>query len=318
MALFGGKSSIATLEAQARTAQEDLAAAEVAFTKAVQAMEQPPIELSDDQVGDLVGVKNLAEVRLVKARAALRRAELALETARNETAEKDQAARRSHALKIGHAAKDLVRKELAAAIKGLLPALKAKGEADIVIMEYNQTVPATERLACLDDELLCSPVIPERELERVREVLWINGHGGDPYPPEIAKDIEEQPDGSGRLIRKYPNGHPFFGQSIDRLTRRRVFDKITYSPAVPGRGPGGSLAEVLRLPGLGGEIGWQPVTGGPSAVLAALARLERGDPQPARKAEPQTRLMAVSPILNSRSELLAWERKEAGLADAAE
>ena len=318
MAFFLGKNSIDTLETQLEKAKTEYAAAESSFSAAVTAMEDPPIELTDDQVGDLVGVKNLAEVRLVRARAIARRAELALAAAKTEQETKVRETARVAIVAKRDAAAALVRKELPALVSIARRLLKAKAEADLAIHKYNITVSREERLPSLDDELLCSPSIPERELDRERLTLWVNGYGSEPFPDQVAKHIQEQPDGTGLLVSKYDSNSPFIGARTDRLTARRVYDKITTLPAVSGHGPGGTLAEVLSLPGLGGEVGWQPVTGGPGAVLAALARLEEGNRQPGRKPEPQTVLKPVSPILNSRAELLAWERQQAGVADAAE
>ncbi|WP_146101451.1 hypothetical protein [Bradyrhizobium sp. AC87j1] len=73
--MAGKTSQIANLEAKAGNAQR-ACRRRGRFASAVHSLEAPPIELSDAQIGDLVRIKNLAEVRLVKARAAHRRANM--------------------------------------------------------------------------------------------------------------------------------------------------------------------------------------------------------------------------------------------------
>jgi hypothetical protein len=151
MALFG-KNSIANLEAQAEKAKQELDAAEAAFASAVQAMEAPPIELTDDQVGDLVGVKNLAEVRLVKARAGRRRADIALIEAKNAAVEKERSTGISRVTSMGTAAQKLARAELEAATKGLRNALRALAEAESERLKLNARLPAEQQISSFEED----------------------------------------------------------------------------------------------------------------------------------------------------------------------
>ncbi|WFU25523.1 hypothetical protein QA649_04615 [Bradyrhizobium sp. CB1717] len=138
--MAGKTSQIANLEAKGLETPSELAAVEAAFASAVHSMEAPPIELSDDQIGDLVGIKNLAEVRLVKARAAHRRADHALTEAKTAAAEKERKDNLTRVHSLGAAAQKQMQEAVTTAIKQLRAAMRAMAEAEI---ESRNSEPAT-------------------------------------------------------------------------------------------------------------------------------------------------------------------------------
>jgi hypothetical protein len=303
MALFG-KNSIANLEAQAEKAKQELDAAEAAFASAVQAMEAPPIELTDDQVGDLVGVKNLAEVRLVKARAGRRRADIALIEAKNAAVEKERSTGISRVTSMGTAAQKLARAELEAATKGLRNALRALAEAESERLKLNARLPAEQQISSFEEALFVTQGQPEQEISRDRELLWINPFGGEPYAPEFAKLIHDNGDGSATLRRATG--------TAETISNQRYFDRVRVQVGVRpyGQYP---LAGLLNLPGLAGQPpGWRAMpSASPEQVIAELDRLKDAVPTHSQSREVVERLEVKSPIFRNKAARLEWEQQQA-------
>ncbi|MCP1851233.1 MULTISPECIES: hypothetical protein [unclassified Bradyrhizobium] len=312
MALF--KSSIATLETQAQNAQEELAAAEAAFSSAMQAMEQPPIELSDDQVGDLVSVKNLAEVRLVKARASVRRTEVALSEARAAAAEKERRESLARVNAMGANAQKLLEAFLASTNKEAQKVLRTMAQAELAREELNKKLPEDQRIEPFELAVLMSPTIPRQDISRTRELHWLNPHGGRPYGPEFARKIKDNGNGTAYLSSPgtdYSAGH------TTNITKRQYFDRVRFSDWVRGTGAS-SLAEVLALPGLrGGVPGWRPMDrASPESILQELDRIESAEAPAERAPEVKELLEPVSPVFSTVEELKAWEAEQAAQAKA--
>ncbi|MCC8937419.1 hypothetical protein H8A99_13285 [Bradyrhizobium sp. Arg68] len=307
MALF--KSSIATLETQAQNAQEELAAAEAAFSNAVQAMEQPPIELSDDQVGDLVGVKNLAEVRLVKARAAVRRTEVALSEARAAAAEKERRESLARVNAMGANAQKLLESFLATTNKEAQKVLRTMAQAELAREELNRKLPEDQQIAPFELAVLMSPTIPRQDISRTRELHWLNPHGGRPYGAEFARRIKDHGNGSASLSSP---GTDYSGGHTTNITKRQYFDRIRFTDWVRGTGAS-SLAEVLALPGLrGGVPGWQPLDRpSPESILQELDRIENAETPAERVPEVKELLEPVSPVFSTVEDLKKWEAEQA-------
>ncbi|UWU73047.1 hypothetical protein N2603_23370 [Bradyrhizobium huanghuaihaiense] len=297
------KTSIANLEAKAQETQSELAAAEAAFANAVQSMEAPPIELSDDQIGDLVDIKNIAEIRLVKARAAHRRADHALTEAKAAAAEKERKDNLARVHSMGSAAQEQMQRAIAGATKELRKAMRMMAEAEIAREVLNQQLPEGERISSFEIAVLSAPTVPRREISRKRELLWVHP-SGRPYDEEIARRIRDNGDGTASLSTQ---GGPYTTATTTHITKRQYFDVITFADWIPSRGDS-SLAQVLSLPGLkGGPRGWTPMRYvSPQGVLSELDRVEAytsNDPEP----DIRTELEMVSPVFDDVESLKTWE-----------
>ncbi|MBP1297463.1 hypothetical protein [Bradyrhizobium elkanii] len=297
MAPNAGKNTIAALEAQAHAAQNELAAAESAFAGAVQSMEEPPLELSDDQIADLVDVKRLAEVRLVKARAAYRRAGHALTEARKVAAERERRDELARVHSMGSAAQKQLEDAVTTATKQLRAAMRSMAEAEVARETLNRKLPDDQQIPSFEVAIMDAPSIPRHEISRVRELHWLHP-SGRPYDPEYAAKIKPNANGTAYISH---GGH------TTTLTKRAFFERTTYTDWIGARGVS-SLAAVLALPGLkGAPAGWSPmrfVT--PQSVLNELDRIESHnhvDPEP----EIRSELVAVSPVFESVEEIRAWE-----------
>lgn len=306
MAIFK-KNTIAALEEQAQTAQDELTAAEAAFASAVQSMETPPIELTDDQIGDLVGVKNLAEVRLVKARAAHRRADHALTEAQKAAAEKERKDELARVHSMGTAAQKQMTDAVMTATKQLRAAMRSMAEAELAREALNAKLPDDQQIPDFEIAVMNSPSVPRKDISRTRELHWLRS-SSDPYGPEYTRQIKENADGTAMLS--------VAGRS-EKLFRRRYFDRVTYSDWKGFRGAS-SLASALALPGLkGAPAGWSPlryVT--PRAVLDELDRVEAYvyvEEGPEIKEE----MVVASPIFEDAEALKAWDAEQHNADEAA-
>jgi hypothetical protein len=302
------KKTIGDLEIQAETAQAELAAAETAFANAVAAMEAPPIELNDAQIVDLVDVKNLAEVRLVKARAAYRRADHALTEAKKAAAEKELRDALARVNSMGSAAQKQMHDAVTTATKQLRAAMRAMAEAELAREALNRKLPDDQQIGSFEIAVMDAPGMPRKEISRVRELHWLRAPG-QPVDPEYAAKIRENGNGTATLSH---------GGLTTTLRRRQYFDRVVFSDWMPSRGVG-SLARELSLPGLrGAPAGWSPMRyATPQGVLAELDRVEayitHVDPQPEIKEE----LLAISPIFEDEGSLKAWEAEESATEAAA-
>lgn len=294
------KKTINDLEIQAETTQAELAAAETAFASAMAAMEAPPIELSDDQIGDLVDVKNLAEVRLVRARAAYRRADHALTEAKKAAADKERKDELTRVSSMGAAAQKQVHDAVTTATKQLRAAMRAMAEAELAREALNAKLPDDQQIPGFEVAVMDAPGVPRKEISRVRELHWLHP-SGRPFDPEYAGKIKVTSNGSASISH---------GGVTTNITRRRYYDRVTYSDWMGHRGVS-SLASALALPGLkGAPASWSPmryVT--PQSVLNELDRVEAHihvDPQPEVKEE----LEVVSPVFDDAESLEAWEAEQ--------
>ncbi|WP_156527949.1 hypothetical protein [Bradyrhizobium stylosanthis] len=299
--MAGPKTSIANLEAKARETQSELSAAEAAFANAVQSMEAPPIELSDDQIGDLVGVKNLAEVRLVKARAAHRRADHALTEAKNAAADRERRDNLARVHGLGASAQKQLQDAVTTATKQLRAAMRAMAEAEMEREALNRQLPDDQQIPGFEVAVMDRPGVPRKEISRVRELHWIRPGSGKPYDPEYAAKIKVNSNGSAYLSH---------GGLTTNITSRAYFDRVTYSDSLGYAGVS-SVASALALPGLkGAPAGWTPMRFvSPQTVLAELDRTEahvHSDPVPEVKQE----LEAVSPIFEDTESMRAWEAEQ--------
>lgn len=303
MAFGLGKNSINSLETQFTKVQAELSAAETAFSNAVQAIEAPPIELTDEQVGDLVSNKNLTEVRLVQARAAVRRAEHSLTEARNLAAEKERKAEIDKVTAAGAAAQKLVAEELTAATRGLRRAIRAMAEADCERLKLNTRLPAEQQIASFEEALFVTPGQPEQEISRDRELLWINPFGREPYAPEFARLIRDNGDGTATLRRATG--------TADTIRDQRYFDRVRVQVGVRPYGEY-PLAGLLNLPGLAGQPpGWRAMpSASPEQVIAELDRLKDAALTRPQSREIVERLEAKSPIFKSKDARLAFEEQQ--------
>lgn len=297
MASTAGKNTIAALEIQAEAAQSELAAAEAAFASAVQTMENPPVTLTDAQVEDLVSVKNLSEVRLVKARAAHRRADHALTEARKAAAERERRDELARVHSMGSAAQKQLEDAVTNATKQLRAAMRSMAEAEIAREALNKKLPDDQQIHGFEVAVMDTPTVPRREISRKREMHWLHP-SGRPYDPEYAAKIRPNANGTAYLSH---GGH------TTTLTKRCFFDRVTYSDWMGSRGVS-SLAAVLALPGLkGAPAGWTPMRFvSPQSVLNELDRVEsynHVDPEP----EVRSELVAVSPVFESVEEMRDWE-----------
>jgi hypothetical protein len=309
MAFGLGKNSINSLETQFTKAQAELSAAETAFSNAVQAIEAPPIELTDEQVGDLVSNKNLTEVRLVQARAAVRRAEHSLTEARNLAAEKERKAEIDKVTAAGAAAQKLVVEELSAATRGLRRAIRAMAEADCERLKLNTRLPAELQISSFEEALFVTPGQPEREISRDRELLWINPFGGEPYAPEFLKNIHDNGDDTATLRHLSSGSLRVADSSI--ISGRRYFDRVRVQVGVRPYGEY-PLAGLLNLPGLAGQpAGWRAMpSASPEQVIAELDRLKDAALTRPQSREVVERLEVKSPIFKSKDARLAWEEQQ--------
>jgi hypothetical protein len=305
-----GKSSIANLETTAQKAQEELAASEAAFTSAVQAMESPPIELTDDQIGDLVGIKNLTEVRLVKARAGVRRAEHALTEARTAAAAKERADALARVMSLGKSAQKVAREELVASTKGLRRAIRLMAEAEMAREELNAKLPTEERLESFEVAVLARPALPEKVISRERRLCWVNSAGSAFSPEDEARIIENRGTGTATLPPWRSVTLPMRGSHSDEtltLTRRRYFERVVKLPGAPPW-MDKNLAEAVSLPGLdGGPSGWNPTD--TRSAIGALAELEAAASAKTPERAPIETVQAVSPVFQNSEELAAWEAR---------
>jgi hypothetical protein len=299
---FFGKSSIAGLETAVQNAQAELAAAEAAFTSAVQAMEAPPIELTDDQIGDLVGIKNLTEVRLVKARAGVRRADHALAEARAAAETKELADALARVMSLGKTAQKIAREELAAATKGMRRTIRAMAEAEGARRELNTKLPPDQRIESFEEAVLARPGIPEKIITSETKLRWVSSNGQPFDERDEALLVEDRATGTAKIKRSGP-------AAIDRsnfvATRRRYFKRTVRLPAVPSYFPG-SLAETIKLPGLaGGPGGWIPTD--TENALQMLEELETALPTALPERQSIETVQAVSPVFQNSDELAAWD-----------
>jgi hypothetical protein len=302
-----GKNSVSNSERLFAKAQADLAAAELAFSQAVKAMEDPPIELTDDQVGDLVRVKNLSEVRLMQARAGLRRAEHALDEARTAAAEKERNDTIARVHSLGASAQKIMTSALESATRELRRAMRAMAEAELAREELNAKLPEGQRIEPFEAAVMRVPFIPVKEISRRRSLMWINPFGGGPYSDEFTKFIHENDDGTA--LFQMPN------QNTATLRRRGYFDRVCYTDSVPAAGDY-PLAGVLNLPGLKGSAGWSALRyATPQSILAELDRLENAPTVTDQEGEIKTKLESVSPIFDSLEKLLAWEKSDRAQGD---
>jgi hypothetical protein len=302
------KKSIAELEGNAEAAQGELAAAEAAFASAVQAMEAPPIELSDDQIGDLVDVKNLSEVRLVKARAAYRRADHALTEARKAAADKQRKDELTRVHSMGTAAQKQLHDAVTTATKQLRAAMRAMAEAELAREALNAKLPDEEKISAFEVAVMDAPGMPRKEISRTREIHWLRAPG-QPYDEPYATKIKENGNGTATISH---------GGLTTTLRRRQFFNRTVFSDWMPSRGVG-SLARELSLPGLrGAPAGWTPMRYvSPQGVLAELDRIEAlataAEPEPDIREE----LAVASPVFEDAESLAAWEAEQSATEAAA-
>ena len=145
-------------------------------SSAIRAMEDPPIELTDDQVGDLVSVKNLAEVRLIQARAGVRRADHALTKERTAAAEKERADGLARVMALGTSAQKIAR-GTCCSHKGIAPCNPHDGRG-------RDCSPGTERHAAdrAEDRVIricgAGPSRHSRESHQARTSIALGGIRG--------------------------------------------------------------------------------------------------------------------------------------------
>ena len=173
MALFVGKNSIPGLENQLEKARAELSAAELAFAEAARSIENPPLELSDEQVSSLVDVRNGCEVRLVQAKVAFRRADAALNDASTAAAARERADALARVMSLGKAAQRVAREELTAATKGLRRAIRLMAEAEAAREELNTSLPPEQQIESFEGAVLSRPGIAEQVIKRERILKWV-------------------------------------------------------------------------------------------------------------------------------------------------
>ena len=307
MAFGLGKNSISALETQLEKSKNEYAAAESAFSSAVRAMEDPPIELTDEQVGDLVSVKNLAEVRLIQARAGVRRADHALTQARTAAAEKERADELARVASLGSSAQKVAREELAAATKGLRRAIRMMAEAEAAREKLNTKLPAEQRIESFEFAVLGRPGTPEQVIARECRLRWVDSVGRAWLSPDDEARLDEDRRAGTATLGPRPGS---FDEGKAILTCRRYFEQTRTLPEIRPWMQG-TLAEVVQLPGLdGGPAGWNPVSGSGS-VLRALAELEAAASAKAPERVPVESTRPISPVFKSNEELAAWDAKPA-------
>jgi hypothetical protein len=310
MALFAGKNSIPGLENQLEKARAELSAAESAFAEAARSIENPPLELSDEQVSSLVDVRNGCEVRLVQAKVAFRRADAALNDASTAAAARERADALARVMSLGKAAQKVAREELTAATKGLRRTIRLMAEAEAAREELNASLPPEQRIEPFEFAVLGRPGIPEQVIKRERILKWVNAAGQSLFSPEEeALLIEDRRAGTAKLPAKPGSLEP-----RDTIVfRRRMFERTVRLPEVSSSMPG-SLAETIRLPGLdGGPSGWNPTD--TRSALRALAELEAAvSIKPPAREQVET-ILPVSPVL--QSEVAAWTASADGIASDA-